>query len=103
MRSANQVVVNTLDYAERSSFLHHYLQKIRAILPPVELVTPTQADEQALKLKAGLEPGQRIIGMVARLAAEKGVEYLVEAMPDTIKETPDCTCVVCWAISECYG
>jgi len=88
MHSANQVVVNTLDYAERSSFLRRYLQKIQAIFPPVELVTPTMTDEQALQIKAGLEPGQRIIGMVARLAAEKGVGYLVEAMSELLKNHP---------------
>ena len=88
MRCANQVVVNTMDYAEESSFLHRYLKKIRAIPTPVELETPSQADEQALKLKASWEPGQLIIGMVARLAAEKGVEYLVEAMPEILKKYP---------------
>ena len=85
---ANQVVVNTMEYAEGSAFLSRYLPKIRAIPTPVELETPTPTDEQALKLKARLEPGQRIIGMVARLAAEKGVEYLVEAMPEVLKKHP---------------
>jgi len=89
MRYANQVVVNTMDYAEQSLFLHQYLPKIRAIPTPVELLTPTQADEHSLKLKAGVEPGQRIIGMVARLAAEKGVEYLVGAMPEILKKHPN--------------
>jgi len=89
MRIADQVVVNTMEYAEGSSFLCHYLQKIHAILPPIELVTPTQSDEQALKNKAGVEPGQSIIGMVARLAAEKGVEYLVAAVPDILKKHPN--------------
>jgi glycosyltransferase involved in cell wall biosynthesis len=88
MQCANQVVVNTMDYAEESSFLRQYLKIIRAIPTPVEIVTPTQADEQALKLKAKLEPGQCVIGMVARLAAEKGVEYLVKAMPDILKNHP---------------
>jgi glycosyltransferase involved in cell wall biosynthesis len=88
VQCANQVVVNTLDYAEQSLFLHHYIQKICAIPTPVELVTPTLADENSLKLKAGLEPGQRLIGMVARLAAEKGVEYLVGAMPEILKKHP---------------
>jgi glycosyltransferase involved in cell wall biosynthesis len=88
MLTASQVVVNTLDYAERSLFLRRYLQKTRAIFPPVQLVTPTMTDEQALQIKAGLEPGQRIIGMVARLAAEKGVEYLVEAMSELLKNHP---------------
>ncbi len=88
MRNASQVVVNSMDYAEGSAFLRHYLPKIRAIPPPVEVVTPTPSDEQELRLKARLEPGQRIIGMVARLAAEKGVEYLLEAMPLVLQKHP---------------
>ncbi|NJD59412.1 MAG: glycosyltransferase family 1 protein [Anaerolineales bacterium] len=85
---SNEVVVNTLDYARESAFLRHYLLKIRAIPTPVELASPTQDDLQSLKEKAMLEPGQRVIGMVARLAAEKGVEYLVEAMPEILKRHP---------------
>ena len=85
---AHQVVVNTLDYAEESTFLRRYLPKICAIPTPVELVTSTQPDVEALKGKVRLEPGQRIIGMVARLAAEKGVECLVEAMPEILKAYP---------------
>jgi len=85
---ADQVVVNTMDYAEGSTFLRHYLPKIRAIPTPVELATPTQADELALQRKVKFVPGQRVIGMVARLAAEKGVEYLVQAMPDILNKYP---------------
>jgi glycosyltransferase involved in cell wall biosynthesis len=85
---ANQVVVNTMDYAEESAILYRYLPKIRAIPTPVELVSPTQVEMEGLKNKARLKPGQRIIGMVARLAAEKGVEYLVEAMPEILKKYP---------------
>ena len=81
-------MVNTLDYAEESAFLRRYLPKIGAIPTPVELASPTQADVDQLKQKTRLEPGQPVIGMVARLAAEKGVEYLVEAMPEILKEHP---------------
>ena len=86
---AQQVVVNTMDYAEASPFLRHYLAKTRAIPTPVLLQAPTELDAEALKRKAGIKPGQRIIGMVARLAAEKGVEYLVEAMPEILQQHPN--------------
>ncbi len=85
---AQQVVVNTMDYAEASPFLRRYLAKTHAIPTPVLLQAPTQLDNEALKHKAGIKPGQRIIGMVARLAAEKGVEYLVEAMPEILQQFP---------------
>jgi glycosyltransferase involved in cell wall biosynthesis len=85
---ANRVIVNTLDYAEGSAYLRQYLPKIGAIPTPVELATPTQADVDRLEQKTKLEPGQPVIGMVARMAAEKGVEYLVEAMPEILKKHP---------------
>jgi glycosyltransferase involved in cell wall biosynthesis len=85
---AAQVVVNTMEYAEASPFLQPYLNKTRAIPTPVQLAQPSAADLEAMRVKAGLKPGQRIIGMVARLAAEKGVEFLVEAMPEVIAKHP---------------
>ncbi len=85
---SNDVVVNTLDYAQGSAFLQPYLPKIRAIPTPVVLAEPDGDHLQALKEKAHLLPGQRVIGMVARLAAEKGVEYLVEAMPEVLSRFP---------------
>ena len=85
---ANVIVTNTQDYAEQSAFLRRYLGKIRAIPPPVELAAATEADVEAFRRKVGIQPGQRIIGMAARLATEKGVEYLVQAMPEILKKYP---------------
>ncbi len=85
---ADQVVVNTISYAQESAFLSRYLPKMRAIPTPVELIAANPADVASIRLKACLEPGQRLIGMVARLASEKGVEYLVEAMPEILKKNP---------------
>jgi glycosyltransferase involved in cell wall biosynthesis len=36
-----------------------------------------------------IHPGQRIIGMAARLATEKGVEVLVQAMPKVLERFPE--------------
>lgn len=77
---ADIIVHNTRDYAEHSTFLRPYLGKLRPVLPPVELAPVTDADRQAFRQKFNLQPGQRIIGMAARLATEKGVEYLAQAL-----------------------
>ena len=87
-RLASIVATISMDYAEASPFMRRYLSKIRAILPPVELVPPSQADLDAFQSKAKIEPGQRIIGMAARLASEKGVEYLLDAMHEVLKQHP---------------
>jgi glycosyltransferase involved in cell wall biosynthesis len=87
-RAANVIVTNTQDYAENSSFLRGYLRKVRPILPPAEITAVSQADRDAFRRKAGIQPGQRIIGMAARLASEKGVEYLAQALPLVMEKHP---------------
>ena len=86
--ASNAVVTNTRDYAEHSPFLKNYLSKLRVIPPPVELPKVMEVEIQAFRLKARIEPGQRLIGMAARLATEKGVEFLVEAMPAILARFP---------------
>ena len=87
-RAANRIVTNTQDYAEHSVFLKHYLDKVHVIPPPVVLPEPDPGSVESLRCKAKIQPGQRIIGMAARLASEKGVEYLVEAMPIILEKHP---------------
>jgi len=87
-RSADRIVTNTLDYAEHSPFLDRYLAKVRPILPPIELANITDEDITAFREKYSILPGQFVIGMAARLATEKGVEYLVEAMPEVLELNP---------------
>ena len=87
-RMANLIVHNTRDYAENSPFLRHYLEKVEPILPPVEVTPVSAMDIQTFREKVHLQPGQRIIGMAARLATEKGVEYLAEALPIVLEKYP---------------
>lgn len=87
--AANVIVTNTRDYAEHSGFLKRYLHKVHVIPPPVTLPEPSAEDIEAFRRKAEIKPGQRIIGMAARLASEKGVEFLVEAMPQVLERHPN--------------
>jgi glycosyltransferase involved in cell wall biosynthesis len=87
-RLANVIVTNTRDYAENSAFLHKYLSKVRPVFPPAEFAPVTAARRAAFRAKAGIQPGQRIIGMAARLATEKGVEYLAQALPIVMEKHP---------------
>jgi glycosyltransferase involved in cell wall biosynthesis len=87
-RVASLIVHNTRDYAVHSSFMGRYLDKLRPILPPVEVTPITPADLQAFQQKFKIEPGERIIGMAARLATEKGVEYLTAALPAVLQKFP---------------
>jgi len=86
---ADIVVTNTRDYAESSAFLSRYLHKLMPLFPPVEIENVSTADLEAFRRKFNLQPGQRIIGIAARLATEKGVEYLAQALPAVLQRYPD--------------
>jgi len=86
---AQSIVTNTQDYALNSAFLKNYLDKLQAIYTPVELESIGEADKKAFIQKAGIQPGDKIIGMAARLASEKGVEYLAQALPRVLEQHPE--------------
>ena len=86
---ANAVVTNTRDYAEGSPLLNRYLNRVVVIPPPIEVPRPAPGAAEALRLRLGIRPGQAVIGMAARLAAEKGVEVLARAMPRILERHPE--------------
>ena len=86
--ASNVIVTNTCDYAENSPFLRGYLSKMQYTPPPVEVPAVSEQEIAAFRAKYQVQEGQRIIAMNARLATEKGVEYLIEALPAVIRKYP---------------
>ncbi len=85
----SQVIVHlSRDYANHSEFLQQYRSKVMAIFPPAVLEPATAADRAEFLQLANIQPWERIIGMAARLATEKGVEVLARALPEVIKVFP---------------
>lgn len=87
--AADLIVTNTLDYAQHSPFLRRFLSKLIPVYPPVEIGPISEEDLVNFRIKHDIQPGQRIIGMAARLATEKGVEYLVQALPRVLERFPE--------------
>ncbi len=86
--TANVIVAYTDDYVRHSPYLSRYVPKVRVIPPPVEMPVPDPNQVAAFRRQWRLD-GQVVIGMVARLAAEKGVEYLLEALPRVLAVYPN--------------
>jgi glycosyltransferase involved in cell wall biosynthesis len=82
---SDKVVSYTQDYARHSAILRPFLKKTQAIYPPV----PTPFIDVAVRKKLSGVIGIHtlVIGVAARLAAEKGIEYLIEALPMLPKDT----------------
>jgi glycosyltransferase involved in cell wall biosynthesis len=92
---AHVIVAISQDYAENSIFLPHYLKKVQVVRVPISLPDISDQDVELFKQKYQITPEQRIIGIAARLATEKGVEYLVEAMPTILKRYPTARVLSC--------
>jgi len=86
---SDAVVHNTRDFAEHSKFLSSYLDKLTVIHPPIVVDQVSSEEIDQFLKKYEIDPSRKIIGMVARLASEKGVEYLVAAMPNILRVFED--------------
>ncbi len=99
---ADAVVTYTRDYGTHSPYLAQYLgKKLHIIPPPVELAYCSDEAAQQFCEARGLHghfdgqpaaAAQRrrpVIGIAARLATEKGVEVLLNALPAVLAAFPD--------------
>ena len=85
----HRIVTYTQDYAEHSPYIKNYLNKLKVISPPVELPEATQEEIQAFAVSTNPQNQHPVIGMAARFATEKGVEILLDALPDVLKVFPN--------------
>ncbi|MBN1246771.1 MAG: glycosyltransferase family 4 protein [Anaerolineae bacterium] len=87
-RYSDGVVAYTQDYADHSPFLQKFKHKLHVIPPPVEMAEMTKSGIAAFGRIANPEGKRPVIGMAARMAAEKGVEVLLEAFPRILERYP---------------
>jgi glycosyltransferase involved in cell wall biosynthesis len=85
---AQTIVSLSQDYAENSLFLPDYFHKVKVVRAPISLPSITSDELASFKEKHQISPDQKVIGIYTRLAAEKGVEYLVNAMPVVLEKYP---------------
>jgi len=86
---ASKIVTYTQDYADNSEFLKKYRNKLKIILPPVELPRVNEKELIKYRLKTNPHKKNPVIGMAVRFATEKGVEVILDAMPKILKEFPN--------------
>ena len=87
-RWSDRIVTYTRDYADHSAYLSRYSRKLKIIQPPVELpAIPPEAISNFAR-EHDTQRHHPVIGMAARFAAEKGVEVLLDALPEIIEKHP---------------
>lgn len=88
-RLADAVVTYTADYGAHSPFLAQFMgEKLHIIPPPVELAACPPACTTEFAEKHDLA-NKKVIGISARVAAEKGIEVLLRALPRVLEAHPE--------------
>lgn len=77
---SDKIITHTKDFAVNSSLLRSFPKKIDYVYPPIILSKVDKRIQKIFNNKIGRRPTY-LIGVAARLAAEKGIEYLLEAIP----------------------
>jgi len=85
---ADRIVAYTAEFAANSPFLGRYKNKLGVIPPPVEIPEVGDSAIAAFEKMHNPDHGFPVIGMAARLATEKGVEVLLQAMPEILEKYP---------------
>ncbi|MBE9524511.1 MAG: glycosyltransferase family 4 protein [Chloroflexi bacterium] len=79
----------TEDFAGHSPYLRFFSKKVEVILPPVELPKVSQNEVETFGVSNNPQKKHPIIGMATRFASEKGVEILLEALPQIFEKHPN--------------
>lgn len=81
---ADKIVTYTKDYASHSPFLNRFQDKVTHVYPPVVVSEPDKGYAKELESKFSEE--EYLIGFSGRFAKQKGLRYLLEAIPDLKKQ-----------------
>ena len=80
LRSSSKIIATTKDYFSNCHF-SEYVANVCEIYPPIDQDRFGLRDSRDLKTYLGIDGDPYLIGFVGRIVAEKGVEYLLRAIP----------------------
>jgi glycosyltransferase involved in cell wall biosynthesis len=88
MLLADRVITYTSDYATHSRLIALWRRStnkhVDAIVPPIP--QPSALPQDVRRFRKKMEGADIVIGLAARIAAEKGIEYLLAALPHIARQ-----------------
>lgn len=96
-RAAHHLVAYTDDFARHSPWLRRHAHKVTTVLPPVDV------DARSADAAPRVRPQRPVIGMATRLAAEKGVDVLLDALPMVFARVPDASVLFAGQVEGVWG
>ena len=101
-RSSHRIVATSMDYAKHSPFLQGYRERVLAVFPPCEPPEPWDGEALDLRRRHNLGDGP-IVGYLGRFAEDKGVQHLIDAVPEVLRSFPDAHFVLAGQREKVFG
>jgi len=102
LEKSAKIIVTSQDYFINSHF-SEYSSRAREIYPPIVQDRFGIKDCAAMRQRLGLEPATKLIGFVGRIVEEKGLEYLLQAIPHLEKKLGDFQVVIAGEYEKIAG
>ena len=99
---SDRIVATSQDYAEHSPFLRRYRHKVLAVYPPCPAPCPEGGEPLDVRRRYGLGDGP-IVGFLGRFAEDKGVQYLIDSVPEVLRSFPDAHFVLAGQREKVFG
>jgi glycosyltransferase involved in cell wall biosynthesis len=90
---SKRIIVNSFEYA-KNSFIKKRIFKTVEIFPPINIKKFRKTNPNNFRKKYGISPKEKIIGFVGRLTFEKGLNYLISAIPEINKKIKNVKVVI---------
>lgn len=90
-------VTQSFDYAANTRVLRRVLDKVVVIPPPIRAcngVVAPAIPPSYFAQRAQVPPGSKVIGFVGRIVYEKGIDFLIHAFYDLLKQRDDVYLVI---------
>ncbi len=100
---ADRIGAYTEDFASHSPYLRRFSKKVRVILPPVVMPKSTPEAVKSFQQRYNPEGFSPVIGMATRLASEKGIEILLNALPLIREKYPRTTVLYAGQYQDVLG
>jgi len=97
---AKKIIVNDMDYALNSK-IKKAKEKTIEITPPIP--NYSRKDPTQFKQKYGIKPDEKVVGFLGRLVYEKGLEYLIKAIPHVLEKNPNTRFIIAGEGEEIAG
>lgn len=88
-RFTHRISSYTEDLASHSPYLRRFGKKVRVIAPAVDLPQASATEINTFAAQHNPQDRHPVIAMATRFAAEKGVELLLQALPQVLEKHPN--------------